>query len=346
MIADTLNNLGRYYGLHKNLDLLIEKMAGFDFESMPDGRHEVDGERVFLNIMHTQLGQGGTWEAHQNYIDLQLVLEHEETIAWAPRDNIADFSGYNPEKDIMQSADPQPGSRTLLKKGMFGIYFPEDAHQPGIGQGKGRKAVFKIKVEETRKETPEQPGGLRHLGSVILETGDLILRPYSKGDADDMYINWCGREELAEFMPWAPHKSIEVTKAVLADWIKAYQSPKTYHWGIETDGKLIGDIAVMQQSDDIKSCEIGYCLSPDYWSKGIMTQALTRVMRFLFEEVGFNRVYLRHQAENLASGKVMQKSGLLYEGLTRQSFLGTKGRPVDTVLYGAIRDEWLKEHGE
>ncbi len=345
MILDDIKNLGQYYGISRNLDLVIEKMPTFDFETLADGRHEIDGEQVFLNIMHTELGKGGTWEAHRKYIDLQLILEHEETIGWAPLDSIAEFSGYDENRDIMLSIDPQPGTRALLKKSMFGLYFPEDAHQPGIGEGKGRKAVFKIRVEDTQKEASPDKGGLNHQGSQILESERLVIRPYREGDAEAMFENWCGREELGEYLPWAPHKDIGVTKAVLSEWVKAAQNPKYYHWGIEMSGKLIGDIAVMQQSENIKSCEIGYCLSPDDWNKGIMTEALKRVMRFLYEDVGFHRIQLRHQVGNDASGKVMQKAGLHFEGVMRGSVLDTKGEYADAAQYAAIQDEWLKEFG-
>ena len=346
MITDSWKNLHRYYGLNKNLDLIIEKQDSFVFEEMENGRHEIDGERVFLNLMQTNLGKGGTWEAHRKYIDLQLVLESEETITWAPLDVISDFSGYDEQKDIMLSADTQKGNPVLLKKGMFGIYFPDDAHQPGIGQGQGRKAVFKIRVDEEEViSAKDDQYGLQHQGSKTLSTAKLVLRPYREGDAQAMFDNWCGRAELARFLPWAPHQDIGVTKQVLANWLKAYQSPRTYHWGIEMDGELIGDIAVMNQSPVNLSCEIGYCLSPDHWNQGIMTEALIRVMHFLFSEVGFNRIHLRHLTENTASGKVMQKAGLKYEGTLRQSVRSPQNELSDAPLYAALRNEWLKEQG-
>lgn len=346
MIADSWKNLHRYYGINKNLDLIIKKQASFVFEEMGNGRHEIDGEQVFLNLMQTSLGKGGTWEAHRKYIDLQLVLENEETICWAPLGAISDFSGYDEQKDIMLSADPQKGNPILLKKGMFGIYFPDDAHQPGIGQGQGRKAVFKIKVDEDVIPPQDEQHGLQHQGSKPLNTSRLVIRPYREGDEQAMFDNWCGRTELAPFMPWAPHKDIGVTKQVLSNWLKAYHSPRTYHWGIEINGKLIGDIAVMNQSPVNLDCEIGYCLSPDHWNQGIMTEALIKVMHFLFSEVGFNRVHLRHLSENKASGKVMIKAGLKCEGILRQSIRTPQGGLADAPLYAAIRDEWLKEQNE
>lgn len=343
MIADSWENLHRYYGVDKNLDLIIEKQGSFTFEKMENGRHEINGEHVFLNLMPTSLGEGGCWEAHRKYIDLQLILENEETIGWAPLRAISDFSGYDEQKDIMLSFDPQQGSRVLLKKGMFALFFPDDAHQPGIGRGQGRKAVFKIQAEEAPLPSPEAQNGPHHLGTQALNSPRLLLRPYREGDEQAMFDNWCGRAELARFLPWAPHRGIEVTRQVLSDWLRAYQSPKTYHWGIEMGGKLIGDIAVMNQNTADLICEIGYCLSPDHWNQGIMTEALNRVMRFLFAEVGYNRIQLRHLAENEASGRVMEKAGLKYEGTLRQSVRTPQGKLADAPLYAALREEWLRE---
>ncbi len=344
MITDRIENLWQYHGLHPNLDRLIE---AFDFQcldSLEDGRHERKGDPFFIRVVQIQSGQDGTWEAHRKYIEMHLVLEGEETIAWAPLVDIADLSGYNAQNDLISGADPKTGNRTLLQKGMFSLYFPGDAHLTGIGEGRGRKAVFSIRIEEDAGNAPQDDCGLSHQGSRVLGTTRLVLRPYRDGDESAMFDNWCGREELAQYLPWAPHKDRAVTKRILSDWLASYQNPRTYRWGIEMGGTLIGDIAVLQQSPVHLDCEIGYCLSPDYWNQGIMTEALIAVMDLLFAQVGFHRIYLRHQAENQASGRVMRKAGLCHEGTFRKAYKDRKGNYTDLLLFAAIREDWLMEH--
>jgi YhcH/YjgK/YiaL family protein len=340
MITDTIERLGCYLGLHRNLDLAIKAFESMDIKSLPDGRHEIRSDDVYMNLMQSSLGAGGVWEAHKEYIDLQIILEHEETIAWAPVESIGHFLSYDSIKDISLSRDPQPGSPVKLNAGMFAVFFPEDAHQPGIGAGTCRKAVFKIRKTILPEQEPAEKSLLSHKGTADLASERLKLRQYRIDDAETMYANWCSDDEVTRHLLWNTHSDAEHTKTLLADWIAAYSSGQSYHWAIEKDGEVIGDIAVMRWSGTHLDCEIGYCLSRKFWNQGIMTEALRTVMKFLFEEVGFHRIILRHYTENPASGKVMQKAGLKVEGVFRKAMKHKDGNFVDLVQYAALRDEW------
>lgn len=344
MIVDRIQRLPLYFGMHPNLDKVILALRGMDLDDMPNGRHEIDGEDVFLNIMDTELKHVTTWEAHRNYIDLQLVLQHEETIAWAPLDQIQGFCDYDPQRDIQLSEGTSQGSPIHLQKGMFGIFFPEDAHQPGLGSGKGRKAVFKIKVIPTASGTAEDAGLLHHKGTVPLKSERLLLRRYQQQDAQQAFDNWCGDPAVSSLLLWDTHPDSRFTQGLIQDWIAAYKNKRSYHWVVEMDGEVIGDIAAMNCSDHLMQCEIGYCLSKRFWGKGIMTEAVIRVMRFLFLEVGFHRIVGRHFVDNPASGRVLQKAGMKQEGITRQYRNAKTGGFEDLAVYAAIRAEWLKEH--
>ncbi len=344
MICDRIQRLGHYRGINRNLDALIDQLPDFQLDAMPDGRHELEGDTLFLNLMKTSLGSGVAWEAHREYYDLQLVLENEETIAWVPAEDIQGFGEYDPARDIMTSGDPQPGTPVRLKPGMFALLSPQDAHRPCIGQGTGRKAVFKIRVpapaQPSQTESP-----LRHLGTQALNTPRLLLRPYRVGDAEEMFNNWAGDPEVTRTLMWQTHPDVSHTRRLLFDWVRAYGSGQSYHWAIQKDGELVGDIAVMRWSGRDLDCEIGYCLSRRFWSQGIMTEALRRVMVFLFTQVGFRRIILRHDAKNPASGRVMQKAGLKPEGVHREALIRKDGSFADVPQYAALRDEWLAEQG-
>ena len=85
--------------------------------------------------------------------------------------------------------------------------------------------------------------------------------------------------------------------------------------------------------------QAGYCLGRRWWGRGIATEALRALVDFLFAQVNFHRVGAVHDPDNPASGRVMQKAGMVREGVLRQQrFL--KGRFVDTVVYSILRDEW------
>lgn len=344
MITDRMEDLDRYMGCHPNLDAAIMHLRGVDLSKLADGSYPGDGKHFHIDIFHSHLGENPKWEAHQHFIDLQIILEGTETIAWLPCSHLKDFSPYDQAGDISFSDDPQPGCPLTLEAGMFGIFFPEDAHRPGIGEGAVRKAVIKVRADVIHKEHPEACS-LHHLGTVTLNTPRLRLRQYTLGDAQAMFEHWAGDPEVTKTLLWETHPDADYTRRLLAGWITAYHTGRSYHWVIEKDGGIIGDISLVKWSAIDLSGEIGYCLSKAYWNQGIMTEALISVMRFLFQEVGFLRLYLRHATDNPASGRVMEKAGLRKEGVMLQSMRHKGGGFTDVALYAALRDPWLSAHG-
>lgn len=345
MICDRIERLDLYRGLNGNLDKLIDMLPGLKLDGMADGRHELQGDTLSLNLITASLGGGSSWEAHREYIDLQLILENEETIIWAPVESIQGFGEYDPAQDTMTSDDDSEGIPAHIKPGMFLLLFPHDAHRPGIGQGKGRKAVFKIKETEQTAMARQGDSLLRHLGTQELWSQRLHLRPYRVEDAEAMFQNWSSDPEVTKTLQWQTHEDVSHTRELLRGWVRAYAGGQCYHWAIEEEGVLIGDISVMRWSERELDCEIGYCLSRSHWNRGIMTEALKRVMIFLFMQVGFRRIILRHDVLNPASGHVMQKAGLRPEGCHRQAHKRKDGSFADILQYAALREEWLKEQG-
>lgn len=185
---------------------------------------------------------------------------------------------------------------------------------------------------------------MRHIGTVPLYTPRLMLRRYTMEDVDTAYANWMSDTEVARYVTWERHPDKDVTRAVLQVWIDQYASDHAYHWGIETDGVLIGDIAVISGSQQHEHAEIGYCMGKAWWGQGLMTEAFGRVLRFMLEQVGLHRVIARHDILNIGSGRVMQKNGMVHEGTMRQHYRRKDGTFADLLLYGILRDEWIAAH--
>ena len=182
---------------------------------------------------------------------------------------------------------------------------------------------------------------MKHQGTKTLETPRLILRRFQEGDGDYMYKNWASDSEVTKFLTWPTHPSVEVSRKINASWVASYEKPDYYQWAIVPKelGEPIGSIAVVEPNEKAESMEVGYALSRKYWGQGIMTEAFTAVIRYLFEEVGILRVSSRHDPNNPASGKVMQKCGLKYEGTLRQSDWNNQGI-CDTAHYSILRHEF------
>ena len=112
------------------------------------------------------------------------------------------------------------------------------------------------------------------------------------------------------------------------------------NWAIveKSTNNVIGSIGVVDFKESVKSAEIGYALSRMYWGRGIMPEALKRVMDFLFDDVGFNRVAACHDTDNPKSGRVMEKVGMIREGVLRQSRVNNRGI-TDVMWYSTIRSD-------
>lgn len=182
---------------------------------------------------------------------------------------------------------------------------------------------------------------LTHKGTQTIETERLLLRQFTMADAEPMFRNWASDDQVTEFLTWPTHTGVDVTRMVLADWISHYDQPDFYNWAIvlkENGPEPIGNIAVVKIKDSVGQATIGYCMSHAHWGKGIMPEALTALIAFLFDEVGFNRIEADHATGNPKSGRVMCKAGMTHEGVMRQAGRCNKGI-IDVSRWAILRSD-------
>ena len=178
---------------------------------------------------------------------------------------------------------------------------------------------------------------LHHKGTVTIETDRLILRRFTMEDVEPMFLGWATDPEVCKHMTWPPHENMEVTRELLERWTGSYGAADYYNWAIvlkENGPKPIGNISTAHVKESTLCATMGYCMSRAHWRKGIMAEALTALIAFLFDEVGFNRIEADHDIENPASGRVMQKAGMTFEGTARQG--GRTNRGIVDICHWAI----------
>ncbi len=149
--------------------------------------------------------------------------------------------------------------------------------------------------------------------NTTLETQRLILATWQPNFVPKMFSNWASDPLVTKYLFWDPHKNQEETRQIVLNWM----SEANYNWCI-IDKELnepVGSINVVRRNDINFNCEVGYCLSRKVWNKGYMTEALNKVLEFLFSE-GFYKIELKHAIENAASGRVMQKAGMTLQGVS------------------------------
>lgn len=174
-----------------------------------------------------------------------------------------------------------------------------------------------------------------------LITARLKLRPFTLDDAP-VVQRLAGAREVAQMTANIPHPYED---GMAEEWIATHQEAfakgeaVTFAIVLKQENQLIGAIALHFQKSNF-AAELGYWIGKPYWNQGFCTEAAKAVIQYGFEAFGLNRIQARHMTQNPASGRVMQKAGLQYEGTLRQSIYRWK-QFHDSAIYAILRDDFL-----
>jgi len=183
------------------------------------------------------------------------------------------------------------------------------------------------------------PGGLFAKPMPTLGSERLVLRPFTPADAPDVtrYLSEAAvaRQTLTVPHPYPEGAAAEFIGRHAADWTAG----KRAVWAItmRDDGTLVGAIGLHLVPAHRKA-EVGYWIGVPAWGKGIATEAVRRVIAFGFDDLGLHRLDAQHYVENPASGRVMVKAGMRYEGRLR-GVVFRDGVPRDDELYAILRTD-------
>ena len=147
MIYDRLECARTYLGYSKNLDIALEWLLATDLSAL-EGRGEIAGEAVYYMVQRPELHdpEQAQWEAHRNYIDIQIGFEKGEGMDWAPLAEISNFAPYDPRKDAQMAPYVPENCLLPLCPGRFVVLFPQDAHAPCLRMG-DKKATHKLVIK-------------------------------------------------------------------------------------------------------------------------------------------------------------------------------------------------------
>ena len=154
----------------------------------------------------------------------------------------------------------------------------------------------------------------------IIETERLILRPLTFADAEIAYYGWTGDQDVAKYVSWLPHHSIDETMLWLKDieWKQDEAgniAPNdNYIWGfvLKENGSLFGSGGLIWE-EDLQLFQVGYNIMKTYWNHGYTTEAMKAILGFAAANLGIKKVSGGHAKENLASAKVIEKLGFVYD---------------------------------
>lgn len=150
MIYDEIKNISRYRGISSNLDTAINFLEKTDLKSLPLGKTEILGNKVFANVMEAQAKDEEelSFEIHKKYMDIQIDIEGTEII-------LIGLSGFKEKEPFSEEKDfgngiAEKSARMIMGEGRFIVCMAQEPHLPSAATGSDRrlkKCVLKVAVE-------------------------------------------------------------------------------------------------------------------------------------------------------------------------------------------------------
>lgn len=176
---------------------------------------------------------------------------------------------------------------------------------------------------------------------MIIQTQRLILRPIELRDNIEVY-KYRSNPEISQHLSFVP-ESLEDVDHFITKNPKEFNLPETWFQLVivlKETNEVIGDIGVHFFGKENKQIELGYTLSNFHQNKGFASEAIGKVIDFLFTDLNKHRIVLSIDPENKASIKLAMRLGFRKEGHFAKS-LFFKNQWVDDVVYALLKEDWL-----
>lgn len=178
----------------------------------------------------------------------------------------------------------------------------------------------------------------------VLETTRLRLRPLDISDASD-FQKAASLRDIADTMISLPHPYPDGEAArYIARQQAEHNAGMSVTFVIEdkTEACFCGLVEIREIEREHSQAELSFWITVESWGQGYMSEAVQAVVRYVFENLGLNRLYAYHMLRNPGSGRVLEKNGFRQEGLLRQR-VRKWDQFEDVALWAALRQEWLDE---
>lgn len=174
-----------------------------------------------------------------------------------------------------------------------------------------------------------------------IETERLLLAELKANDIDDI-VKHASNKKIADYTLNLPHPYAEKDAIY---WINlAHQGFKNgthiiFGIKLKSDNQFIGGIGLTVEKT-FNRAEVGYWIAESFWNNGYATEATISIITYAFTELKLNKVTSSYLAKNPASGRVMQKSGMIKEGTLKEHML-KDDEYHDLILYGITKNRFL-----
>ncbi|HEX2985056.1 MAG TPA: GNAT family N-acetyltransferase [Ignavibacteriales bacterium] len=173
----------------------------------------------------------------------------------------------------------------------------------------------------------------------VLESERLLFRPFHLNDAKFLY-SLRSDEKVMEYMDTRRHATIEDSENLINFILSSYAEMKSVNWMIECKDtrELAGYFGFWRIVPEHCRGEIGYALSPKFWSRGIMTETLRRMIEFGFKDLHLHSIEANVNPKNESSIKLLERAGFQREAYFRENYL-YDGKYYDSAIYSLLETD-------
>lgn len=166
----------------------------------------------------------------------------------------------------------------------------------------GDLIIYNSQIESIEEIVPH--------GTAELWTENLVLRRYRPDDAEQLYRYFGSDPDMYKYSGWNPYATPEMTKETIQQFISSYEDEHSYSWVMDAHGDDVaaGTIGAYDYRDG--QIEVGFSVAKGWQGRGFATEALMKVLEYLTENEGISCVTAWCVAENTASKRVLERSGM------------------------------------
>ncbi len=184
-----------------------------------------------------------------------------------------------------------------------------------------------------------------HQAPELITTERLVLRKATMVYASQLFANYCQDDEVARYLIWLPHQTIDETKDYLSYCEHAWEKGIEYCWVLtirepkdnSPNPEAVGMISCRIANDQ---AGIGYVLARSHWGQGLMTEAATAVLAWVTTVPQVRRVEALVDVDNPSSARVLEHVGMQSEGIRRAALVmpNISPEPRDCFVYAHVRE--------
>ena len=177
---------------------------------------------------------------------------------------------------------------------------------------------------------------------MILETERLILRPWVESDAEDLY-RYASDPAVGPIAGWPVHSDVENSREIIRDVLSA---PGIFAVVLKETGRPVGAVGIMLGVRGFPDSEgeIGYWIGRPFWGRGLVPEAVYETLRYGFEELNLEKIWLGYYDGNERSKRVQEKCGFRLHHTTENVFTALGDRRTEHMAC-LTKDEWTAAGG-